>query len=120
MALSVQATLINWFIQLGLPLITVILVITGIPKLRISGFDIRSKSVTLAGGGFTSCPDNLNCEGESPSVVLKELVLPVLSATACTVAAPGQPDIFCFGGVEGENACHGDSGSGVMYNDNNK
>ena len=101
-------------------LLLVIIVITGIQNLPISGFDIRGESVTVAGWGFTSCPDNLTCEGESPSIVLNELVLPVLSAAACTAAAPGQPDIFCFGGVEGENACHGDSGSGVMYNDNNK
>jgi len=96
-----------------------------------AGFDIRGKKVTVAGWGFTKCVANKwgDClAGSVKATVLQELEVPVSSNAACKksyvkgggTGDPAKSNIFCYGLSKGRTACSGDSGSGVVYNDNGK
>ena len=102
-------------------------------QILITGFEIRGKKVTVAGWGFTKCVANKfgDClAGSVKATVLQELEMPVpnnkvcwksyISGPGAPTGDPGKKNIFCYGLSKGRTACNGDSGSGVLYNDNGK
>ena len=82
--------------------------------------------MVVAGWGLVSCPNpstNEQCTGGTTTKVLQEITLAVASASVCTTA-DGQDtkanNLFCMGGEKDKTSCFGDSGSGVIYNNNGK
>ena len=87
-----------------------------------------------AGWGLVSCPNpqtNPYCSGGVAAAALQELQLPVVSHEVCsdTIGTFGRgkvgiiltthftqaaQQVFCWGGLEGQSGCFGDSGSPLM------
>ena len=83
--------------------------------------------MVVAGWGTLSCPNpttNPECKNGSRATVLQEITLAVPSASVCSKADGGQDtktnNLFCMGGEKEKTSCMGDSGSGVIYNNNGK
>jgi len=83
-------------------------------------FDVREKRITLTGWGARCGYDSeVDCDGiDQTKNILQEADMPVPSNEECR--DEDYPDYICFGGEEGVSGCHGDSGSPVIYNDNDK
>jgi len=84
-----------------------------------SGFDVRGKRITLTGwGARCGFQSGVDCADiDQTKNILQEADMSVSSNEECRME---NPDYICFGGEEGISGCHGDSGSPVIYNDNDK